>query len=171
AAAVDDVFGPGFPAVRGHHHGRAAPDPVTALHEDQAAAFGPAFGRGDDAPAASAVVRLGDATRLVGGLTAAVRRHHDVLVSRGIELHVFHEAIVRHVVVLRAGEHVGPADAAVRRLPQALCSVAGGCVEHALLDRIDLHAPLRAVADAAERHAVADAARPRVHLRKGRAAV
>ena len=38
-------------------------------------------------------------------------------------------------------------------------------------DGIGLHAPLRAVADAAVRLAVAHAARPRVHLRPGRAAI
>ena len=83
-----------------HHHGRAAPDPEPALHEDQPASFAPTFRRAQHPPRAPAVLRLGDAARIVGRRTRAVRRHDEVLVVRRIQRHVVDETIVRVGFVL-----------------------------------------------------------------------
>ena len=154
-----------------HHHGRAAPDPVPTLHEDQPAAFGPTFRRAEHTPRLPAILRLGDAARPVWGRTRAMRRHDEVLVVRRIQRHVVDETILRVTFVLGARQDVRPAVSAVRRLPQALRPVPRHRVEHTAVDGIGLHAPLRAVSDAAVGLVVAHAAGPGVHPRPGRAAV
>ena len=62
SAAGERVTVPRRARVGRHHHGRAAPDPVPALHEDQPASFGPTFRCAQHTPRAPAVLRLGDAS-------------------------------------------------------------------------------------------------------------